>query len=72
MTDHTAENNLDHAVLFLDFKKAFDSISHLFLHKLLVCIGIPAQFVEWIRIIYSGAKSVVRHENWLSASFPLG
>ncbi len=72
MIDHTVENNLDHAVLFLDFKKAFDSVSHLFLHKLLVCIGIPAQFVDWIHIIYSDAKSVVRYKNLLLASFPLG
>ncbi len=29
--DYTTEKDLHHAVLFLDFKKAFDSISHPFL-----------------------------------------
>ncbi len=35
MIDHTLDNDLDHLVLFLDFKKAFDSVSHVFMEKLL-------------------------------------
>ncbi len=34
MINYTAKNNLDHLVLFLDFKKAFDSVLHRFLMKL--------------------------------------
>ena len=64
--DHTVANNKDHVVLFLDFCKAFDSVSHKFLHSLLYHIGLPDWFTTWIEIIYSHAESVVRHKNWLT------
>ena len=35
MINHTIDNDLDHLILFLDFKKAFDSVSHAFMEKLL-------------------------------------
>ena len=57
--------------MFLDFKKAFDSVSHLFLKRLLLHMGLPETYVEWIQIIYSGAKTVVRHKNWLMSCFDM-
>ncbi len=53
------ETGKEHLVLFLDFCKAFDSISHLFLKQLLLKIGLPSEFVEWVDIIYAKANSVV-------------
>ncbi len=35
MIDFNFENNTNSLVLFLDFKKAFDSVSHVFLFTLL-------------------------------------
>ncbi len=39
--DHTVEMDADHVVLFLDFQKAFDSVSHVFLQTLLKHIRLP-------------------------------
>ena len=58
ITDIT-ENDKEHLVLFLDFCKAFDSISHLFLQCLLIKVSLPPEFVEWVDIIYAHANSVV-------------
>ncbi len=34
-------------------------------------MGLPETYVEWIQIIYSGAKTVVRHKNWLMSCFDM-
>ncbi len=58
-------------VLFLDFKKAFDSISHTFLFYLLEQMGFPMEFITWIRILYKNAISCVKFRNWLTPVFDL-
>ena len=65
-------NNADDIVLFLDYKKAFDSVSHHFLLALLHHVGLPDHFVKWVKIIYKDASSVLRYKNWLTPKFPLG
>lgn len=57
--DHIDSNNLYHAILFLDFKKAFDSILHQFLFHLLRHLGLPQEFIYWVQIMYTSAFSVV-------------
>ncbi len=61
MINYSVENDSDHLVLFLDYKKAFDSVSHQFLDKLLLHIRLPESYVQWICIICGGAKTVIRH-----------
>ncbi len=46
-TDHFAQFAPNNLVLFLDFKKAFDTVSHQFLFCLLLHIGLPPDFVKW-------------------------
>ena len=70
--DHTIETDSSHLVLFLDFWKAFESISHRFLLLLLEHIGLPEWYVKWVNIIYTRAISVVRHKNWLTDKISLG
>ena len=69
--DYFAKNNLSHLILFLDFKKAFDSVSHQTLFELLYHIGIPDEFITWIQIMYYDSISVVHHNNWLTVPFSL-
>ncbi len=38
---------------------------------LLLHVGIPDEFIQWTRIIYSGARSVIRHKNWMTATFDM-
>ncbi len=67
----TDVKNKDLVVLFLDFRKAFDSVNHLFLITLLANIGLPAEFILWVLILYSNLQSMVRYKNWLTDAFPL-
>ncbi len=68
MTNSAEENRI---VLFLDFRKAFDTVNHLFPFSLLVYISFPPDFMTWITLMYSGALSTVCHKNWLTETFPL-
>ncbi len=50
-------------ILFLDYHKAFESISHEFLFALLKHIGLPDVFLKWVRIMYSDVLSSMRYLN---------
>ncbi len=66
---HSASSGM--IVLFLDFKKAFDSVNYLFLFSLMLHIGFSPDYVAWVTLLYNQALSVVRHCNWLSRPFAL-
>ncbi len=63
MIDFNSENNTDGLVLFLDFKKAFDSVSHAFLFTLLCVMQVPECFIQWIQIMYHNTLSCMKHNN---------
>ena len=71
------QDSIDHfcdslkIILFLDYHKAFDSISHDFLFALLKHIGLPDAFLKWVRIMYSDVSSSVRHLNWFTPLIPI-
>ncbi len=58
--------------MFLDFRKAFDSVSHAFLSILMIHMGFPPHFVVWIQLLYVNAGLVVQNHGWLSEQFALG
>ncbi len=58
-------------ILFLDFKKAFDSVSHVFLFRLMEHMGFSSEFVSWIRIRYRDSISCVKFKNWLTPVFEM-
>ncbi len=70
--DHVRKSKMDHAVLFLDFHKAFDSVSHIFLWSLMLHMQFPSHFVEWIILLYCGMESTMRNRGWFSAKLLLG
>ena len=47
-------------MLSLDFKNAFDSVSHGYLFKILLGYGIGAPFINGIRHMYEGATSSIQ------------
>ena len=59
-------------ILFLDYKKAFDSVSHEFIFCLLHHIGLPNHFVQWVTIMYGDVTSLVHHKTWLTPMIPIG
>ncbi len=65
--DFAQMNNKPWVILFLDFRKAFDSVSHVFLMTLLAHMGFPPEYTAWILFLYTNACSVVRNGGWLSS-----
>ena len=50
--DYTEKFNKPGVLLFLDFRKAFDSLEWDFLHKVLEKFGFGESFRKWVNIIY--------------------
>ena len=50
-------------LLFLDFEKAFDIVDHTFMLDVLDRMAFPVEFLNWIKLSYSSAKSSVRINN---------
>ena len=63
-----AGNNM---LLFLDFEKAFDRVDHTFMLNVLDRMAFPVEFLNWIKLLYSSAKSSVRINNINSKQFEL-
>ena len=59
MIFHTTQNKIPAYLLAIDFEKAFDSVSHMFLQKVLVAFGFGPIFCKWVKIIYNKAQSCV-------------
>ncbi len=59
--DYAATNESEIAVLFLDFRKAFDSVSHIFLWSLMARMKFSPKFVQWVMLLYAQAESTVRN-----------
>ncbi len=69
--DFAENNNKQWVILFLDFQKAFDSVSHLFLMMLLRMMGFLAEYTTWILLLYTNASSMVINKGWLLSKFSL-
>ena len=59
------------AVLNLDWYKAFDLVPVDFVFKILQTLGFGEQFVNWIKILYTGIESALDINNILSDFFSL-
>ena len=55
--------------IFVDFEKAFDSVNHTLLWKILTIEGIPPKYTNLIRSLYNNANSIVRISNNTSQPF---
>ena len=58
-------------ILTLDFKEAFDRMSHTYLFAILHSYGFSDSFVERIRHMYENATSMVQVNGYMSAPFPI-
>jgi hypothetical protein len=57
--------------LFIDLKKAYDSMRREVLHNILIEFGIPMKLVRLIKICLNGTYSKVHIGKHLSDSFPI-
>ena len=56
-------------IMFLDFEKAYDNVSHNFLFYLLKKLNFGKSFIQWIQSMYTKAKGRVMNHGWISESF---
>ena len=68
---HTEKNNLKGLLLFVDFEKAFDSVSWSFIHKVLELFGFGDSLISWIKVLNKNAKLAVNQGGNLSPFFTL-
>ena len=59
----------DFCVVSLDAQKAFDSVDHVYLVKVLEAYNFPAEFIGVFKTLYSNLLSVVQVNGFLSAEF---
>ena len=57
--------------MFLDFKKAFDSLEWSFLHKVIEKFNFGQNFQQWVKLLYTKPQAIIRNNGWLSESFNL-
>ena len=59
-------NNDAGILLLLDFEKAFDSVEWSFLFTTLKKFNFGKQFIQWIQILYSQPKAIIKNNGYLS------
>jgi exonuclease III len=64
--DFTFRKNSQACILSLDQEKAFDRVSHSFLHKILDKSNLGSNFCTWIKILYKTPRSRVKVNHMLS------
>ena len=69
--EYIENENETGAVVFLDFKKAFDTVSHTFLAKTLDHFNFGSSFKKWVNTIYTNAESCVSNNGWTSEPFKI-
>ena len=57
--------------IFIDFKKAFDTVDWRFLHKTLEMFNFGPQIQQWVKTFYSDATSCVINNGYASEFFKL-
>ena len=68
-TKHTKFSGIHIAI---DFEKAFDSLDHKYLFKVLHAFNFGPVFIQWIRTFYSNISSCVINNGFSSDYFTVG
>ncbi|KAH9071363.1 hypothetical protein Ae201684P_009610 [Aphanomyces euteiches] len=66
MLHHIKLHSPSSMVALLDFEKAFDRVDHAYLLRVLRHYGFPETFVDMVRVLYSGRKSRILVNGFLS------
>jgi len=53
------ENDIDALLVSLDAKKAFDSVSHKYMHKVLKSYGFSDNFIEMVKLLYRDIQATI-------------
>ena len=71
MFEEKREYNEEVHQLFIDFKKAYDSVRREVLYKILIEFGIPRKLVRLIKMSLTETYSRVRVGKYVSDRFPI-
>ena len=71
MIFYCKKENIDLILLALDYTKAFDSVNFSFIHKTFDLFNFGENFKTWIKIIFSGGKSCISNNGFISESFEI-
>lgn len=63
--------NIDAVLVFVDFKKAFDSVDRNKMFNILALYGIPSKFINAIRLLYSNTSAKVQTPDGETSSFSI-
>ncbi len=55
--NYCKEKNIDAVLISLDAKKAFDSVSHKYMHKVLASYGFSDEFIATVNLLYNDIKA---------------
>ncbi|KAL9954380.1 hypothetical protein ACROYT_G041908 [Oculina patagonica] len=69
--DYTAEENIPGLMIFIDFKKAFDSVEWDFLLKCLEVFNFGPDFIRWVKTFYKNIQSCTINNGTASQYFTL-
>ena len=71
MIDYCVFETKPAVVMFLDFRKAFDTINHNFLFYLLREFKFKDSFLRWLQTLYNNAHGRVLNFGWVSDKFAI-
>ena len=69
--EHCEQTKKEAALAFLDFEKAFDSVSHEFIFAIMEKMRIPLTFIQWTQLGFKDTEARVILNGHLSDPFPL-
>ena len=69
--DYADKFNVEGAILFLDFSKAFDSLEWDFMYLSLKRFGFQNSIIKWVRTLYSNIKGCILNNGWISSPFKI-
>ena len=64
--EHCETNNIGGAIISIDFKKAFDSLEHNFLYKVLEKFNFGNELITWVQMAYKCPQFRVTNNGWIS------
>ena len=72
MIFHCLTNDINSFLIAVDFEKAFDSVSHQFLCKVLELFGFGVSFRTWVKTLYNDISSCVMNGGFSTGYFEIG
>ena len=57
--NYCKDNNVDALLISLDAKKAFDSVSHKYMHKVLSAYGFSEEFIDTVKLLYKDIQAQI-------------